>query len=304
MNAKAVIGVDGGGTHTRVLVLDATGGELARAEGGPALIDKPDLPIDIETVASTVRHAASDGRVELPVAALCVGLAGVGREPERLAVETALDRLQLARAVRVVTDAEAAFHDAFGAGPGLLLISGTGSVAMGRAEDGREARAGGWGQVLGDEGSGYDIGVRALQDVARASDRRGPQTLLEERLCDRLELSAADELIRWAAGAAKIAVAELAPLVCEVAAEGDEVANAIVASAVAALQAHVDALLSQLGPWPSPPGLALAGGLLDPGGPLRDAVIAAVSSRDCVPLERTVDAVSGAARMALDVLSG
>ncbi len=301
MASQAVIGIDGGGTATRALVLDERGKELGRAEGGPALIDRPGSPIDIEAVAATVQRAAAAAGVELPAAALCAGFAGVGRELERRAVEEALTGRLAARA-RVITDAEAAHSDAFGDGPGLLVIAGTGSMALGRAEDGREARTGGWGLLLGDEGSGYDIGLSGLRAAARAADGRGKTTELLARLMAELGLARPEELIPWAARAPKTAIAALAPTVCELAIAGDEVAAEIVAAAVASLAAHVDALLARLGPWSSPPSLAFAGGLLAPGRPLRGAVLAAAGECECVALDKTVDPARGAARLALHEL--
>jgi glucosamine kinase len=299
MSGRLVVGVDGGGTRTRAVILDEAGGELGRAATGPALVDRPELPIDIEGVVSTVRSAALAADIELPCAALCAGFAGVGRERERQAVEAALAEHDLASAVRVVTDAEAAFFDAFRAGPGLLLIAGTGSVALGRAEDGREARVGGWGLLLGDEGSGYEIGLRALRAIARSTDGRGRATGLLPRFLADLKLVGPEDMIVWAATAAKTAVAALAPTVCDLAGEGDDVAGTIVSAAVESLAGHVDALLDQLGPWTAPPGLALAGGLLGADRPLREPVAAAAAERACVVVETQVTPVRGAGLMAL-----
>jgi glucosamine kinase len=181
----------------------------------------------------------------------------------------------------------------------LLLVAGTGSIAWGRGEDGREARVGGWGGLLGDEGSGYDIGLRALRAVVRAADGRGPPTELRDRLLGEIGLDAPEALIRWAAGAGKASVARLAPTVCGVANAGDEVAAAIVTGAVESLKAHVVALRQRLGPWRATPRLALAGGLLAPGGPLREAVVASTASFGCAVREEPVDVARGAARLAL-----
>lgn len=299
MSGPLVIGVDGGGTRTRAIILDEAGGELGRAATGPALVDGRELPIDIEGVVSTVRSAAMAAGIALPCTALCGGFAGVGREQERKAVEAALVEHDLAKGVRVVTDAEAAFFDAFRAGPGLLMIAGTGSVALGRAEDGRQARVGGWGLLLGDEGSAYEIGLRALRAIARSADGRGEPTKLQAYFIAELSLISPEDLIAWAAGAGKRAIAGLAPAVCDLAAAGDPAAAAIISEAVASLAAHIDALLAQLGPWSSPPRLALAGGLLAPDRPLRAPLAAAAAERDCVVLDSQVAAVRGAALMAL-----
>jgi glucosamine kinase len=299
MSGPLVIGVDGGGTRTRAVILDADGVEVGRAATGPALMNRQELPIDIDGVVSTVRSAALAADFELPAAALCAGFAGVGREQERQAVEEALGEHDLAKALRVVTDAEAAFFDAFRAGPGLLLIAGTGSVALGRAEDGRQARVGGWGLLLGDEGSAYEIGLRAMRAIARSADGRSEPTQLLAQFIADLSLIGPEDLIAWAAGAGKKVIASLAPAVCDLAAAGDAAAAAIVSEAVASLATHVDALIAQLGPWSSSPGLALAGGLLAMDRPLREPLAMAVAERPCVLLDTQVAAVRGAALMAL-----
>src|SRR5690606_32133686 len=153
-------------------------------------------------------------------------------------------------------------HDAFGSGPGLLVIAGTGSVAWGRAEDGRAARAGGWGHLLGDEGSGYALGLEALRAVVRAHDGRAPETTLRDAVLSHARARAPEELIAWAATAAKADIAALAPRVAAAAREGDAAARAIVDRAAHDLAGHIRALHARLGPWSAPPAVAMTGGLL------------------------------------------
>jgi glucosamine kinase len=299
MKSRSVIGIDGGGTATRAVVLDDQGRELGRGRAGPSLTDRPGSPIEIETLVTAAERAVEQAGVTLPVAALCAGLAGVGRDEERAAVEAALATRAIASTSRVVTDAEAALYDAFADGPGILVISGTGSIAWGRAEDGREARSGGWGSLIGDEGSGYDIGLRGLRAAVRAADGRVGETELLARFAAGLGTVGPEDLLAWAASAAKSEIAGLAPLVCELARAGDLIAGAIVDAAVASLTDHVAALLTRLAPWSEPPGLALGGGLLSQGGALRDPLLAALADHPCVPLTGAVDSGLGAARMAL-----
>ena len=184
MTGPYVAGVDGGGTRTRVLLLARDGATAGRAEG-PAALVRPDRPAAAaRVVADTVRRAAEAAGVALPLPALWAGLAGAGRPRVRRALEAALRDERIARAVRVGTDVEAAFHDAFGGGPGIVVVAGTGSVVLGAAEDGRRLQVGGWGGVMGDEGSGYHIGVSALRAIAAATDRRGPPTALTAAVLD------------------------------------------------------------------------------------------------------------------------
>ena len=159
------IGVDGGGTRTRAVILDASGVERVRAEGGPAVANAASPHEAANSVRRAVQAAATAGGIDLPATALWAGLSGAGREVSRAAVESELQGMDLAVRTSVDTDVAVAFHDAFGAGPGVLLLAGTGSIAWGRAEDGREGRVGGWGRQFGDEGSGFDIAQRALHAV-------------------------------------------------------------------------------------------------------------------------------------------
>ncbi len=299
MKDYAVIGIDGGATATRAVVLDENETELGRGASGPALTGRRGHPVALVALLTAVQRAAMGADIQLPAAALCAGLAGVGRETERQTTESALGVCGLASKIRVITDAEAALFDAHGDGPGLLLIAGTGSIALGRAEDGREARAGGWGALLGDEGGGYDIGLRALRAVARAADGRGGETGLLRRLGSNLAIAEPQGLIRWVSTAAKADIAALAPIVCEVAETGDGVAAGIIHGAVTSLERHVAALLTRLGPWSGLPGLALAGGLLAPGGPLRKLLTAVLVQYPCVCMDMRVEPVRGAARLAL-----
>jgi N-acetylglucosamine kinase-like BadF-type ATPase len=306
---SVVIGVDGGASRSRAVVLAAAPAEapreLARAEGGAALVDPAAPSAAADAVASVVREAATRGGVELPVAGLVAALAGAGREGARAAVETCLRERGLAHAVSVTTDAEAARHDAFGTGPGVLVIAGTGSIVVGADADGRRVRVGGWGEVLGDPGSAHDLALRAVRAVAAADDGLGPSTRLTGELLGALGLERPEQLIAWLAGADKRAVAALAPRVAELAAAGDPVARRVVDAAGAALSDQLCAAVRRLAPGASAaggrPGVALAGALLAPGGPLRERLERCVRGLDGV-LAGPVDAARGAARMALDRL--
>ncbi len=294
-----VVGIDGGATHATALVVNAAGVELARTEGGPGLVNPIDPTACVGRLAVLARRAIAQAGVYAPVDGLCCALAGAGRPELRQAVREELGREQIARRVDVTTDAEAALADAFDDAPGILLISGTGSVAWGRGEGGRLERCGGWGTVLGDEGSGYAIGLAGLRALVRADDGRAGPTALTAELLGALRLQQPDELIRWTAGASKADVAALAPLVLAHAAD-DAAAAAIRDEAALALARHVATLVERLGPWHGGVEVALAGGLIRPERPLRAALLQTLAEHapEARVSAHVIDAARGAARLA------
>lgn len=295
------VGVDGGGTRTTAVATDADGRILARLEGEAGIVRVLEPAAGAGTLARLARRAAeAAGTDHDPADALCCALAGAGREPERVALEEALRGTGVARRVRVVTDAEGAMADAFDGGAGILMIAGTGSIAWARDAQGRMARAGGWGLDLGDEGSGYAIGMDALHAVVRAHDGRSAATALTAAVLRHTGVAGVDGLIGWTAAAAKGDVGALCPSVFAAAASGDQPAAEILERAARELADHVQALHSRLGPWPRPPLLALSGALIAPGGPLRERLRVEVEARlGGLPLlDRPVDAAAGAAAIA------
>ena len=299
MTGAYVAGVDGGGTRTRVLLLARDGTHAGRAEG-PAALVRPDHPAPAaRVVAATVRRAARAAGVALPLPALWAGLAGAGRARVRRTLEAALRDERIARAVRVGTDVEAAFHDAFGDGPGIVVVAGTGSVVLGAGEDGRRLRVGGWGGVMGDEGSGYHIGVSALRAIAAATDRRAPPTALTGAVLDLLGLDRPRELPAWAEPATKADIAALAPVVIRTARSGDAAANSVIRRALDALGDQLSAAIRELFPSGDPPPVALVGGLISQDGPLRADAEQLVADAGGQVLARTVIPERGAARLAL-----
>jgi N-acetylglucosamine kinase-like BadF-type ATPase len=154
-----------------------------------------------------------------------------------------------------------ALQGSLGGRAGIMLIAGTGSAAWGRAEDGRVASCGGWGLVMGDEGSGYAVGQAALRAVARSVDGRGPATALHDALIEAVKAPDADSLRRWASGADKPSIAALARLTVEIAVGGDTIAGRIVQEASMDLAAHARALADRLAPWSGAVPVVLQGGL-------------------------------------------
>jgi glucosamine kinase len=301
---RYVVGVDGGGTRTRAVIVDDRGVERGRVEG-PGAVATLKWPQDAAgAVTDVVRSAADRAGLELPVEVLWAGLAGAGADAARRAVRDSLAKAGLAARVRVGTDAEAAFHGAFGDGPGILLIAGTGSIAWGRGRDGRLARVGGWGQRLGDEGSGYAIGLDALRGVLRAFDGRDAPTQMTDAVLELCDVGDPPGLVTWIESAPKAEVAALVPVVAAAAAQRDPAAPAILDRAAAELEEHVAALLRATGPWDGPAPLVVWGGLLAGGGPLRAATLRALDRYPVSLLDIEPDPPAGAAGLALVELAG
>ncbi|HJU66910.1 MAG TPA: BadF/BadG/BcrA/BcrD ATPase family protein [Gemmatimonadaceae bacterium] len=272
--SAVVVGVDGGGTRTRTWVADERGQQLGSAEGPGSAIRPGEIDRSADVIVATTRDAlASCDMTHVTPKVLCVGVAGVGREPERQALWQALVSRDVADEVVVHADAAIALDDAFGDGAGILLIAGTGSVAFGRGPTGSTARCGGWGPVCGDEGSGAWIGRRALSIVTASSDEREPPTALVGAVLTAAQVNDVTGLVGWAGLATPADLATLAPVVASVADAGDLRANALLSIASEELVLHVRTLARQLfGDERASVPVAFAGGLLAPGAPFRKRV--------------------------------
>lgn len=293
------VGVDGGGSHTEAVVADQTLVVRARTRGESGAIGPGRVASAAQAIATTVRAALRRAEATDLPDALVAGVAGAGREAEQRALVEALSELGLARRIEVTTDAAIALESVFHGSAGILLNAGSGSIAYARDPSGVVWRVGGLGWQLGDEGGGYDLGRAALGAIGRASDGRGAATALSRVVTERIGLEALDDLVRWAGGATPSEVAGLAQAVQEAATAGDRTAIEIVDRAALALADHVTALLSR---FPSGTGvpIALAGGILTEGWPVRTALGVVLSERhpQVVIAPQPVDPARGALAMA------
>jgi N-acetylglucosamine kinase-like BadF-type ATPase len=184
---RFVLGFDGGGTKTDCVLMDELGAILARSQAGPS---NP-LRVGFGTAISSIRDAARQAiaQATLPAnsaaTALCAGLAGAGPPESAEKIHALLAGEFPESNVQVCTDLDLALA-ATGDGPTIVLLAGTGSFAVGRNTAGETARAGGYGSQIGDEGSAYDVGRRAVLTAMHENDRTGEDALLGQRVLREL----------------------------------------------------------------------------------------------------------------------
>lgn len=229
---KIVIGVDGGGTKTSGILMEEGGRVLAETSvGGSNPHSNPEQKVR-EALHTLVESLVRDGQVALEqVDGICMGMAGADRPADRGFIERLMrEKIGATMKLIIVNDAIVAMVAVLKNLHGILVIAGTGSICFGFNDEKKEStRAGGWGHLLADEGSGYIIGLNALKAIMHAFDKRAPETSLTERILAELKLNAPPDLIGWTymGGNGKTEVAALSRFVHEEADKGDKVANAI-----------------------------------------------------------------------------
>jgi len=230
-----VLGIDAGGTKTVCLLADEQGHVLRSARGpGANLATLGEL--EVEKVVHEVMEQAMVGQSGAP-AVICLGIAGVDRAEDAAIIRSIMRRIGNKAPVLVVNDALIALEAGAGDGPGIVLIAGTGSICYGRNDRGQAARAGGWGYILADEGSGWWMGQRAIQAVMRQADGRGPATSLTPRVFAHFGVTDAAMLVHevYYHDTRRRLIAGLGPAVQASVDEGDAVARQIVAEAAGEL---------------------------------------------------------------------
>ncbi len=232
------VGVDGGATKTRAVVTDAQGQILGEGRSGASNIQVVHAPQVGSFLAAALEQALAQAGVGWgQVRGLLVGFAGLDREADRAATQAVMEGLRLPAPWLVVNDAVVAWAGALAGEPGLVVISGTGAIALAVNSNGQSARSDGWGHWVGDEGSAFDVGRRGIQAVLRAQDGRGPETALGQamqRYCAQLGDGDWQEWIGQMTGdqsRAHVEIAGFGRVVTEVAEAGDPVARRLVQEA-------------------------------------------------------------------------
>jgi N-acetylglucosamine kinase-like BadF-type ATPase len=265
MNEAFFFGIDGGGTHSRLAIVDRRGTVLARTEAGSTNIYSVSKEAVFEHLAELLvpaLKAAGLGKENL--AAGCIGSAGLGREGERRIFRGFFDSLLGPQTpVKLCNDGEILLCGGLEGLEGYCLISGTGSMALGRSADGRMVRAGGFGYMLGDEGAAAWIGKTAIARILRSLEGRDLPSSMLEAILEKTRLTQSADLIQYVHhGADKAQVAAVAPVVTAAARKGDPLALDILHSGAAELVLLVQSVLDQ-SPWIKNLTLVLAGGVIE-----------------------------------------
>lgn len=297
---RYVVGIDSGGTKTVGLLADENGKVLAKARGGGAnLVIHGELSVE-KVLYQVIEDLESPG----PIDAICLGMAGVDRDEEKELIRGLLRRLGLRKTVRIVNDALIALVAGAPEGIGIVISAGTGSIAYGVDPNGETARSGGWGYLLGDEGSAFWLGHAAVRQGIRAVDGRGPATTLFDRISQRLELDVPDGLVKWFYDQelSRDRVARLASLVEEAADDGDVAANSLLDQAAQHLARAARAVDRKLTFTESYP-LVLAGGVFRACPSLYERVESNLDLPKAEVVRLDKEPATGAVTLALELLS-
>ena len=248
---KYLIGIDGGGTKTDSAIADLSGKIIHHTSGKPSNF----LVVGIEEAVENIFALIEENLFKLEgdfadVKQIVIGVAGAGRKEDAQVLEKSFkdyaDQQGVHfKGVKVVSDAHIALEGAFPDSSGCILIAGTGSILFGKDEKGIIHRVGGFGRLIGDEGSGYSIGRKALNAVSKASDGRGEGTLISELLNAKMNSGSSTSIINKVYKE-KLDVASVAKIVIEAAEEGDPIAEDILDEEADELVLHIKSLLNKI----------------------------------------------------------
>ena len=228
---KFVIGIDGGGTKTDVVIVNQQGSIIGRTKGGSSNYQVLGGAKLKQVILSLLKNVLKGTNVPAnKIAHIFMGLAGAGRKSDQQEIVQLFNDSEFNNKITVDSDAIIALVGAFGNQPGIILISGTGSICFGMNTKGKVIRSGGWGYLLGDEGSGYYIGREAILASLKSFDGRGEKTSLCKEIEKKFELKSIDLIIPkiYKNKIDRTTIANLAPLVFNESNNDDEVAKQII----------------------------------------------------------------------------
>ncbi len=247
---KYYLGIDGGGTKTHAVITDSERRVMGEGFSGAANPLRVGLEEAVSHIDQAVGEACAQAGIDLrSIDFACAAIAGINHPIHYHTMKDALDDALHIAGLELVTDARAALEGALDGKAGVVVIAGTGSIAIGVNPDGQTARSGGFGPTLSDEGSGYYIAQQALKAVVSSFDGRSAKTTLAERICNRLGVAGPSDLpgVIYNSDSEPVDIAPLAELVDEAAHEGDEVARQILSAAGRELGRLAASVIEKLG---------------------------------------------------------
>ena len=238
-----VIGMDGGGTKTKVCVMDLEGSEIDVVFGGGMNINglgREGVLRNMAEIFAEIKNRCGDWS---QLKALCIGAAGISNPELREALMLSVKLAGIEVNPVIFGDQHAALYGAHCQGKGIILIAGTGSICFGLDGKGKEARTGGWGYLIDDEGSGYALGRDVLSAIAQAEDGRIPPTCMRKPVFDQLGIDNINGMIKfiYADTTGKKEIAALAIHIMKAYEAGEE-------AAVASLEKAADKLADMVVP--------------------------------------------------------
>ncbi len=248
---KYFVGLDGGGTKTKCVVTDENLNILFEQSDGPsAFLHLGTEPVS-QTIYKLISKAAKSLKIEISnFNAILIGSTGAGRKKDAAKLKYSFKRFLKNKGIvfnnfYVESDARIALEGAFSGQPGSILIAGTGSIMFGKDKNGKIYRVGGFGKLIGDDGSGFSIGRKGLIAVARYYDGRGSATVLRKLLSDNFKIKNTSQLITEVYQN-NFDIALFAPFVINAAFEGDKISKQIIQEESDELIAHVKAMQKRL----------------------------------------------------------
>lgn len=248
--------MDGGGTKTHAVITDLHGTILAEHVAGPSNFQIIGVDKAAETIFSLIEMCCESVNCGIKnIASVVCGLTGAGRvgDQQRMAdglKKFAVSKKSKLKKIIIESDARIALEGAFKGDAGIILIAGTGSIAFGKDAKGNVHRVGGWGRMLGDEGSGYFLGRLGLTAVTRHIDGRGEKTILTAMIAKEFGLTDQTAIIN-AVYKNNFDIASVAPLVLKAAEKKDQVCATIIETAVIELAEHIRVAGSKISPQSS-----------------------------------------------------
>ncbi|MGD1698764.1 N-acetylglucosamine kinase [Dapis sp. BLCC M229] len=257
MKKLNVLGIDGGGTKTEAVLMDENYQIIGSGKRGPSNYQSVGIEVAKNSIQTAITQAVTNNNSHQPISGICLGLAGVGRPEDFPVVENLLQEIITNLPIKwdlqpntiiICSDSNIALVGGIGYSIGIVAMAGTGSLVFGQNSQGLTKRVGGWGYLLGDEGSGYNIAIRGLQAALKAYDGRESPTTLITDFQRHLGLTNIEGIIEvvYRRGWGATEIAALAPIVSAAADKGDKVAKKIIQGAVEELSIATKVVISTL----------------------------------------------------------